>query len=93
MQNQKIEYNVLLAIAEGALSNDDIASKIDRSKDYVCQYVFKLKNKKLIEKDTEVIYGIRYKLSHLGITHLTKRAADLAKLSAKISALVGTPSR
>lgn len=93
MKITEMEMEILYVLGGQSLRTEDIAEEIDRSKVYVSTYIYHLKKKKLIERDMQALFGIRFKISSLGITHLTKRAADLANESAKIQRLVGSPNR
>ena len=93
MNISEMEMEILYTLGGQSLRTEDIAEEIDRSKVYVSTYIYHLKKKKLIERDMQSLFGIRFKISALGITHLTKRAADLANASAKIQRLVGSPNR
>lgn len=93
MNISEMEWQILYTLINKSLRTEDIAEEIERSKIYVSSYIYHLKKKKLIERDMQSLFGIRFKVSPLGITHLTKRAADLANESAKIQRLVGSPNR
>ncbi len=49
MQIQEMEYNVLLAIAEGALSNDDIASFVRLLSENISELKLSLSDQKKVE--------------------------------------------
>jgi predicted transcriptional regulator len=91
MNISDMEWQILYTLVDQSLRTKDIAEEIERDRFYVSSYISHLKKKKLIERDTQALFGIRFKISALGITHLKQRGTDLANESAKIQRLVGSP--